>query len=788
MTPYYVVKNGEVTDRVKYLLPGDEAKHCITDFNALDESGKKIREGDILARKLLVRGKGEPSTLETLYVSHKEVTLIDVSPMQLISPATALVPFIQHCDGHRALMGTSMQKQAVPLITTEAPLVGTGMERVIAMGSSHVVRAEFDGTVEMVDASRILTRRTEGMNIVDSYKLKKFKPSNQGTCINQKPVVRVGDKVKKGDLLADGPAISNGELSLGRNMLVAYMSWGGYGYEDSIIISERLVREDTFSSIHIKSFEIDELKTRLGSEIITKEVPNVSRQLLAKLDDNGIIKIGSSVKPGDYLVGKVTPKGEDNLGAEEALLRAIFGNTPCQMTDSSLVVPPASGGVVVDVHILDRKKDRKGKSDTGIKEQNEIKTARDEEIDIARANAGKVLQRILIKHKDILVYADGSVFDGDIFKKGPNALAELDMNNVSTAPDEVKEKVRTILVEYRKQLDLIDRLYRDHKVEVRAADELPEGVIKRITVTIAMKKKLMIGDKMAGRYGNKGVVSCILPVEDMPFLEDGTPVDIVLNPLGVPSRMNIGQLLETQFGMTSWVLGNKLNDRLEKDGDLGEIRGILKRLYDSPEQQKTIDAMQDGDLKQIVKKLKDGIPIATPVFAGANEADIISMMEKAGVSSSAKYKLYDGRTGEPFDQDVFVGIIYIMKLYHLVEDKIHARSIGPYSAITQQPLKGRAKNGGQRIGEMEAWAIEGYGAAYNLLEMMTIKSDDMEGRVNAFEKIVEKGHYHLGAARTEALSVLCRELNGLCLDVEFVRNGYLAKNNTDKENEAQKNV
>lgn len=653
--PYYVVRNGEVTDRIKYLLPDEEKKHVITDFNALDEqAGMKLKEGMVLARRFVTRGKDGPSGIEVLPTPREDVDLIDISPTQLMSPATALVPFVQHCDAHRALMGASMQKQAVPLVRGGAPLIGTGMERVIARSSTYVIFSKYDGVVEAVDSSRILVKRLRESTAVDSYRLKKFRLSNQGTCINQKPVVKAGEKVKKGDLLVDGHAVSNGELALGKDVLVAYMSWYGFGYEDSIIISERLLKDDAFSSIHMNTFEIDELKTRLGSEMVTRDVPGASHHALANLDDNGIVKAGSHVKPGDIVVGKVTPKGED-ISPEEALLRAIFGNKISQVKDASLVVPPGAGGVVVDVQILDRKQ-----------------------------------------------------------------------------------------------------------------GELPNDVIKRIMITIAQNRKIEVGDKMAGRYGNKGVVSKILPVEDMPFMEDGTPVDIILNPLGVPSRMNVGQLLETQFGMASWKLGQKISFMAEDGSTIEELRSVLKTIYDSEKQQKDIDAMSPEELKDFAKKLGDGIPVATPVFAGATEQDIVNMMQKAGLSTGL-YRVYDGKTGEPFDSEILVGKQYMMKLHHLVEDKIHARSVGPYSAITQQPLKGRANFGGQRMGEMEVWALEGYGAAYNLLEMTTIKSDDIEGRGEVFDEIRRNGRYHLGGARTEALNVLLKELQGLCLDVDFVK-------------------
>src|SRR5574341_722950 len=578
---------------------------------------------------------GSPATSSTSSpprpTPREDVDLIDISPTQLMSPATALVPFVQHCDAHRALMGASMQKQAVPLVRGGAPLIGTGMERVIARSSTYVIFSKYDGVVEAVDSSRILVKRLRESTAVDSYRLKKFRLSNQGTCINQKPVVKAGEKVKKGDLLVDGHAVSNGELALGKDVLVAYMSWYGFGYEDSIIISERLLKDDAFSSIHMNTFEIDELKTRLGSEMVTRDVPGASHHALANLDDNGIVKAGSHVKPVDIVVGKVTPKGED-ISPEEALLRAIFGNKISQVKDASLVVPPGAGGVVVDVQILDRKQ-----------------------------------------------------------------------------------------------------------------GELPNDVIKRIMITIAQNRKIEVGDKMAGRYGNKGVVSKILPVEDMPFMEDGTPVDIILNPLGVPSRMNVGQLLETQFGMASWKLGQKISFMAEDGSTIEELRSVLKTIYDSEKQQKDIDAMSPEELKDFAKKLGDGIPVATPVFAGATEQDIVNMMQKAGLSTGL-YRVYDGKTGEPFDSEILVGKQYMMKLHHLVEDKIHARSVGPYSAITQQPLKGRANFGGQRMGEMEVWALEGYGAAYNLLEMTTIKSDDIEGRGEVFDEIRRNGRYHLGGA------------------------------------------
>jgi DNA-directed RNA polymerase subunit beta len=579
-------------------------------------------------------------------------------------------------------------------------------------------------------------------------------------------MVAVNERVKKGELLADGHSVSDGELALGKNVLVAYMSWHGFGYEDSIVISDRLLRDDTFTSLHINNFEIDELETHLGKEMVTRDVPGVGHQALAHLDDDGIVKVGALVKPGDILVGKVTPKGEDP-SPEEALLRALFGNTISQVKDASLTVPPGAGGVVVDVHILERRRGRSQKNGAPEKERRLVRKERDEELEIARRTLCKALRKLTTKHSDLIVSPENAIFDGELKKLTANGLTGLSVSPDSKAPSRIKEKTSQMLLDYRDQVTAIGAKYIERKTEISRGDELPDDVIRRVIVTVAQKKKIEVGDKTAGRYGNKGIVSKIVPLEDMPYKEDGTPIDVILNPLGVPSRMNIGQLLETQFGMASWKLGQKVSLMAEDGSTTEELRSILKEIYVFEKQQKDIDAMSAGELKGVAKRLEGGIPVATPVFAGAKERDINDMLQKAGLSAGT-YRLYDGRTGEPFDRDILVGKQYIMKLHHLVEDKIHARSVGPYCIITQQPLKSRANLGGQRVGEMEVWALEGYGAAYNLLEMTTIKSDDIEGRAEVFDEIRRKGRYHLGGARTEALNVLLKELQGLCLDVEFI--------------------
>jgi DNA-directed RNA polymerase subunit beta len=658
---------------------------------------------------------------------------MDVSPKQVVSVATALVPFLEHDDANRALMGSNMQRQAVPLVRTEAPFVGTGMEAVVARDSGYVIQAKRAGVVESVDATRIVVRaepkksegNRKGDGLLDVYDLIKFQRSNQNTCITQKPVVRVGQPVKKGQVLGDGPAMDKGELALGQNVLVAFMPWGGYNFEDAILLSEKLVREDAFTSIHIEEFEVEARDTKLGKEEITRDIPNVGEEALRNLDESGIIRIGAEVKPGDILVGKVTPKGETQLTPEEKLLRAIFGEKAGDVKDTSLQVPPGVEGIVVDVKIFSRKgldKDERSKS---IENEDVLKLQRDhqDELRIIEEEKTKKVRKFLLGKvvgRDLM---DADTGDVTLKKKGKltaevlKKLADDQIKHITLSdPDEQKE-LEEIERLAKEQIEILQTLYDDKVGRLKRGDELPPGVIKLVKVYIAMKRKISVGDKMAGRHGNKGVVSRILPEEDMPYLPDGTPVEIVLNPLGVPSRMNVGQILETHLGWAAKALG---------------------------------------------------INVSSPVFDGASEKEIKELLKKAGLPTTGQTRLYDGKTGEAFKSPVTVGYMYMLKLHHLVDDKIHARSIGPYSLVTQQPLGGKAQFGGQRLGEMEVWALQAYGAASTLQEFLTVKSDDVPGRSRIYEAIV-KGENFLEPGLPESFNVLVKELQSLGLDVELVK-------------------
>jgi DNA-directed RNA polymerase subunit beta len=717
--------------------------------------------------------------------SREEVDYVDVSPKQLVSVAASLIPFLENDDANRALMGSNMQRQAVPLIRGEAPLVGTGMERVTARDSGAVVLCKREGIVDQVDSERIIVRVESDHSGVlsrevgaDIYQLIKFKRSNQNTCISQKPLVRVGDRVKKAQVLADGPCTDRGELALGRNVLVAFLPWRGYNFEDAILVSEKLVKDDYYTSIHIEEYEIEARDTKLGPEEVTRDIPNISESFLRNLDESGVIRIGAVVKPGDILVGKVTPKGETTLTPEEKLLRAIFGEKAGDVRDASLYCPPGIEGTIVDVKIFTRKGGEKDERHKAIEatqvfklEKNladEIRILTDERLKrLSDLLGGKVLQADLHDEKtNKRLLTKGVELTRDIIEKiSTRNLKRLKLNEKDPL---LIEKIEEIEEMTSRQIDVLRKITEERKEKLKKGDELPPGVIKLVKVYIAMKRKLSIGDKMAGRHGNKGVIARIVPQEDMPYLPDGTPVEIVLNPLGVPSRMNVGQILETHLGWAAKELGNSLKRLLSKEARAEALRRWFREVFADTAIWKMLSKLSDDDLLEVAEGFRDGIPFATPVFDGAREAEIRHLLEVAGLPHAGKINLFDGMTGDQFDQPVTVGYIYMLKLSHLVDDKIHARSIGPYSLITQQPLGGKAQFGGQRFGEMEVWALEAYGAAHILQELLTAKSDDVYGRAKIYEAIV-KGEPGIEPGVPESFNVLVRELQSLCLDVELMK-------------------
>ena len=717
--------------------------------------------------------------------SRDEVDYVDVSPKQLVSVAASLIPFLENDDANRALMGSNMQRQAVPLIRGEAPLVGTGMERVTARDSGAVVLCKRDGIVDQVDSERIIVRVESDHSGVlsrevgaDIYQLIKFKRSNQNTCISQKPLVRVGDRVKKGQVLADGPCTERGELALGRNVLVAFLPWRGYNFEDAILVSEKLVKDDYYTSIHIEEYEIEARDTKLGPEEVTRDIPNISESFLRNLDESGVIRIGAVVKPGDILVGKVTPKGETTLTPEEKLLRAIFGEKAGDVRDASLYCPPGIEGTIVDVKIFTRKGGEKDERHKAIEatqvfklEKNladEIRILTDERL--KRLNdllGGKILQADLHDEKtNKRLLTKGVELTREIIEKiSTRNLKRLKLNEKDPL---LIEKIEEIEEMTSRQIDVLRKITEERKEKLKKGDELPPGVIKLVKVYIAMKRKLSIGDKMAGRHGNKGVIARIVPQEDMPYMPDGTPVEIVLNPLGVPSRMNVGQVLETHLGWAAKELGNSLKRLLSKEVRAEALRRWFKEVFSDTTIWRLLSKLDDDELLEYAEGFREGIPFATPVFDGARETEIRHLLEVAGLPQAGKINLFDGMTGDQFDQPVTVGYIYMLKLSHLVDDKIHARSIGPYSLITQQPLGGKAQFGGQRFGEMEVWALEAYGAAHILQELLTAKSDDVYGRAKIYEAIV-KGEPGIEPGVPESFNVLVRELQSLCLDVELMK-------------------
>ena len=767
-TPYRKVEDGVVSANIEYLTAMDEKEYAIAQANEpLDSESRFVR--DIVAAR-----KGGEACL----VSANEVKYMDVSPNQLVSVAASLIPFLEHDDANRALMGSNMQRQAVPLLQPKSPLIGTGIEKVIGKHSGVAAIARKDGTVESVSASRIVIRPEREEDGVEIYKLLKFRRSNQSTCYNQKPIVKKGDRVRKGQIIADGPAMEQSELALGRNVTVAFLSWGGYNFEDAILVSERLVQEDVFTSIHIEEFSVLARDTKLGPEEITRDIPNAGEEALKKLDESGIIRLGAEVSPGDVLVGKITPKGETQLSPEEKLLRAIFGEKAGDVKDTSLRVPPGVEGIVIDAKVFSRKGVEKDERTKAIQAEEISQLSKDkkDEIEVIERNAREKLTSLLegkhlksdLRHKATgkILLARGQVIDHEFLKNVPvdswqGANIKADM--------EVIENMESVVLMYQQQIEKLEELFKERIKRLDIGDELSPGVIKLVKVFVAVKRKLSVGDKMSGRHGNKGVISVILPVEDMPYFADGTPVDIVLNPLGVPSRMNVGQILEAHLGWSAYELGKQIRVLMENIKSKSEVRDKLKEIY-SKEYDQIFAGVSDEEIKAKLDYIKDGVHMATPVFDGAQEEEIIECLREAGLPVSGQVVLYDGRTGEPFDRHVTVGIMYMMKLHHLVDDKIHARSIGPYSLVTQQPLGGKAQFGGQRLGEMEVWAMESYGAAYSLQEFLTVKSDDVAGRTRMYEKIV-KGNNFLEPGLPESFNVLVKELQSLGLEVDLNEDG-----------------
>ncbi len=767
-TPYRQVKERKVHEEIRYFTATEEENKIIAQTNP-----EVLKAGRFDANAAPARRKGEFAL-----VNPDELELMDVSPNQLVSIAASLIPFLEHDDANRALMGSNMQRQAVPLLRTAAPVVGTGIERVVAKDSGSIVASRHDGEVTMVDGTKIVVRRTNAKNDeigsdVDIYNLTKYQRSNQNTCVTQRPIVKAGDRVKAGDILADGPATDGGELALGQNVLVAFMPWQGYNFEDSILISERVIRDDTFTSIHIEEFECVARDTKLGKEEVTRDIPNVGEEALKDLDESGIIRIGAEVKPGDILVGKVTPKGETQLSPEEKLLRAIFGEKAGDVRDTSLRVPSGIFGTIISAQVFAREGTDPDERTKQILEDEVAKLRRDEkiEIDAVRLSAQAKIYKMLDGEKTTgkLLSEDGSE---ELLKKGEDlnkaTLAKIPFELLAYIPvkDELEKEVTTFMKTAKEKIDAVKAIFKERSDKLKRGDELAPGVIKMVKVYVAIKRRLSVGDKMAGRHGNKGVISRIVPQEDMPYLADGTPVDMVLNPLGVPSRMNIGQILEVMLGWAGRALGDKLQTYAAKFQP-EQLRKLIKEVYSSPDVDKYIDKASEAELKRIVYSLRKGVHFATPVFDGASEKDIHKMLTIAEVPTRGQTTLYDGMTGDAFSEDVTVGVMYMLKLHHLVEEKIHARSIGPYSLVTQQPLGGKAQFGGQRLGEMEVWALEAYGAAHTLQEMLTVKSDDVTGRNRMYEAIV-KGEHVLEPGLPESFNVLVKELQSLALNVELI--------------------
>jgi DNA-directed RNA polymerase subunit beta len=762
-TPYRKVTAGKVTDEIEYLSAIEESQFVIAQANAELDNKKKFVDDFIP-----VRHKNE-----TTLMSADNIQFMDVSPKQIVSVAASLIPFLEHDDANRALMGSNMQRQAVPTLRSDVPLVGTGMEGTVAIDSGVTVIARRGGVIDSVDSSRIVVRvnddeTTAGESGVDIYNLTKYTRSNQNTCINQRPLVLTGNQIARGDVLADGASTSLGELALGQNMLVAFMPWNGYNFEDSILISERVVQEDRFTTIHIEELTCVARDTKLGSEEVTSDIPNVGDAALGKLDEAGIAFIGAEVHSGDILVGKVTPKGETQLTPEEKLLRAIFGEKASDVKDTSLRVPPGMDGTVIDVRVFTRDgidKDSRALSIEG----SELESVRKDIDDQARILDRDIFDRI---QKMLL----GKVAEG-----GPNKLSkgskitqayleEITQDQwfeIRLRNDDANSQLEKAAARLKAQREEFDRLFEEKREKITQGDDLAPGVLKMVKVYLAVKRRIQPGDKMAGRHGNKGVISTIVPVEDMPYTKDGTPVDVVLNPLGVPSRMNVGQVLETHLGWAAKGLGLKIGGMLDANAKVTDLRGFLDKVYNhTGGQTEEIKLLSDDEVVELAGNLRNGVPTATPVFDGASEAEIKGMLRLADLDESGQSTLIDGRTGETFHRQVTVGYMYMLKLNHLVDDKMHARSTGPYSLVTQQPLGGKAQFGGQRFGEMEVWALEAYGAAYTLQEMLTVKSDDVQGRTKMYKNIVD-GTHEMDAGMPESFNVLVKEIRSLGINVDL---------------------
>ncbi|WP_288920080.1 DNA-directed RNA polymerase subunit beta [uncultured Ottowia sp.] len=773
-TPYRRVVDGKVTNDIDYLSAIEEGKYVIAQANAtLDEKGRLTDE------LVSARENGD-----SVLVNADRVQYMDVSPAQIVSVAASLVPFLEHDDANRALMGANMSRQAVPVLRPEKPLVGTGIERVAAVDSGTVVTARRGGVVEYVDATRIVIRVNDAEAVagevgVDIYNLIKYQRSNQNTNISQRPIVKRGDKLAKGDVIADGASTDLGEIAIGQNMLIAFMPWNGYNYEDSILISEKVVADDRYTSIHIEELVVMARDTKLGPEEITRDIPNLSEQQLGRLDESGIIYVGAEVQPGDTLVGKVTPKGETTLTPEEKLLRAIFGEKASDVKDTSLRVDQGSSGTVIDVQVFTREGIQRDKRAQQIIDD-ELKRYRldlNDQLRIVEADAFDRIEKLLngkIANGGPNHIAKGAKIDKDYLK----SVDKYHWFDIRPADDDVAAQLESIKASIEQQRHVFDLAFEEKRKKLTQGDELPPGVLKMVKVYLAVKRHLQPGDKMAGRHGNKGVVSKITPVEDMPYMADGTPVDIVLNPLGVPSRMNIGQVLEVHLGWAGKGIGQRIGDMLKREANLAEIRAFLEQVYNTTGHKEEIHKLSDKDVRAMAQELTSGMPFATPVFDGATEQEILDMLKIAYPDDIAQAKgltptrtqaqLYDGRTGDPFERKTTVGYMHYLKLHHLVDDKMHARSTGPYSLVTQQPLGGKAQFGGQRFGEMEVWALEAYGASYTLQEMLTVKSDDVQGRTKVYESIV-KGEHAIDAGMPESFNVLVKEIRSLGLDIELER-------------------
>jgi len=761
-TPYRKVIKGKVTNEVVYLSAIEESQYWIAQANVtLDKKG-------MMTDELIACRKNNEATLST----RDKIDFMDVSPKQIVSVAASLIPFLEHDDANRALMGSNMQRQAVPCLRAEKPLVGTGMERVVAVDSGTTVKASRGGVVDSVDASRVVIRvndkeTSESEPGVDIYNFTKYTRSNQNTCINQKPLVKPGDIIEKDDVLADGASTDLGELALGQNMQVAFMPWNGYNFEDSILLSERVVKEDRFTTIHIEELSCLARDTKLGTEEITADIPNVSEGLLSKLDESGVVYVGAEVKAGDILVGKVTPKGESQLTPEEKLLRAIFGEKASDVKDTSLRMKSGVVGTVIDVRVFTRdgvEKDSRALEN----ERAEIESLKKDLDDQFRIIEENIYHRVarLITGKKATGGPDGLKKNTIITKDYLESIGRDQWAKIRIGNDKISKTLESMNAQLEVQRSGFDSLFEEKRKKVTAGDDLKPGVLKMVKVYVAVKRRMQPGDKMAGRHGNKGVVSMIVPEEDMPYREDGTPVDIVLNPLGVPSRMNVGQILEAHLGWAARGLGLKIGEMFEAQKKVEEFRTFLKKIYNNSSEKLRIKEFNDKEILELCNNLRDGVPMSTPVFDGADEEEIKNMLALAELPETGQTRLYDGRTGEPFDRPVTVGYMYMLKLNHLVDDKMHARSTGPYSLVTQQPLGGKAQFGGQRFGEMEVWALESYGAAYTLQEMLTVKSDDVNGRNKMYKNIVD-GDFSMEAGMPESFNVLLKEIRSLCLNIEL---------------------